>query len=311
MAVVSVTIPCHNGEAFVESAIRSVLAQTFEDFELVIVDDGSSDRTGEIVTEIGDQRIRYVYQEHSGLATTRNRLVQLATSGYIALLDQDDWWESTRLQRQLDLFRRNSALALVFSDCRIVDVDDGSLGLWSRRACLRSGWVLSDLLKENFIPLSTVLIKKQAILDVGGFNQYTICEDYDLFLRCASRHPFDFVNEPLASYRVHPGQASRHYEMELKELLKIYSEWRFSKPAAPLLRANARGVAEAYYNAGKRALLCDDSLLKARCYLRQSLDGKRMFKVAALYGSTLVAPGITRRIVKRLTTGPERFSSAL
>ena len=116
--LISVNIPAYNAEEFIERTIRSAINQTYQDIEVVILDDGSTDRTGDIIRQMQskDNRIRYYYQDNGGLAFTRNRLFDLSKGEYIAFLDHDDEWYSDKLESQLALFKDNPDTALVYGD---------------------------------------------------------------------------------------------------------------------------------------------------------------------------------------------------
>jgi glycosyltransferase involved in cell wall biosynthesis len=293
---VSVTIPCYNGESYIETAIRSVLAQTFSDLEIVVIDDGSHDRTGEIVQGFKDDRIRYFYQENQGLAETRNRLINLAKGEYIGFLDQDDYWEPTKLERQIAVFRNDPEIVLVYADCYIVDAGGNIKGKWSQRNKLYRGQVLDRLLQVNFVPIPTVLMRKAVFADIGGFQSFSYCEEYDVFLRCAAKHPFEYVAKPLASYRVHPAQFSKNYEIALSELLAIYDTWQQRQKEEIKISTLSRALAMAYYNAGKSAIYLDGSASKARDYFRRSLVHCPLWRAAFFYGLSFLGPAAIKRM---------------
>lgn len=304
MPRVSVTVPCYNSEPFIAETIESVLAQTFSDFEIVVVDDGSQDRTGEIVQSFGDSRIRYFYQENQGLAKTRNRLIELAEGEYVAFLDHDDVWLPQKLERQIALFQRQAELVLVYADCYVIDVTGRIISRWSRREKLFRGWVFERLLMANFIPLATVVMKKAVFQEVGEFLPYRIAEEYDVFLKCAARYPFDYVDEPLACYRIHPGQSSKNYEIALRELVMIYEYWSQQNQGqdARMQSVLARSFARDYYNAGKAAIYLDSDPTKARRYFRQSLEHCVYWRAGLFFGLSFMHPAIVRRIRKLVTT---------
>lgn len=121
MPKVSVIIPVYNCENFIEETLKSVLSQTYKDFEVIVVDDDSKDRTGEIVNVIKDKRIVYIHQENGGVSMARNNGILNSKGEYIALLDHDDLWLPEKLERQMPTLESNSKIGLVYSDCHIVD----------------------------------------------------------------------------------------------------------------------------------------------------------------------------------------------
>jgi len=231
---ISVIIPTYNRAHMVKEAIDSVLCQTFHDFELIIVDNFSSDDTESMVSSYHDKRIRYFKNQNKGLVSVnRNFGIEKSNGDYIAFLDDDDLWLPEKLEKQVELMDSNKELGLVYSDCNIID-DAGSLQdktYFSYRIPVR-GADLKGLLKENTIAMLTTMVRKEALDKVGGFNtKYIIAQDYDLWLRIAEQYPIDFINEPLAKYRLHRGGASlKNHILNYREDLQIRGYWLKKKP---------------------------------------------------------------------------------
>ena len=222
-ACVSVIIPCYNGESFIGSAIESVLTQTHRDFEVVVVDDGSRDRSEAVVGGfLSDPRVVLVkHEENRGIPAARNSGIRSSNGRYLAFLDQDDLWTSTKLEVQVSMLDEGpSNLGMVFSDVVMVDDSGVSLGLaqgreiprgighMSRRRRLRA------LYLRNFIPLISVLIRRTCLDDVGWFDESIRggMDDYELCLRIAADWDIGLVDEPLAVHRVHEGSYSKDTE---------------------------------------------------------------------------------------------------
>ncbi|HII40168.1 MAG TPA: glycosyltransferase [Thermoplasmata archaeon] len=209
MPEVSVVIPVYNQETYLGAAIDSVFAQTFRDLEVVVVDDGSTDRTPDVVASYGS-RVRALRQPNAGNAAAFNRGVRASTGRWIAWLGSDDVWVPTKLERQVDAVRSRPAAGLVYTD--VVTMDAGGKALYTtefpcpdeREACLRF------LLRKNFINVSTALVRRDVFESLGPFDEKDwLCADYDMWLRVAERYDIVRVPEPLVWYRVHPGQLSR------------------------------------------------------------------------------------------------------
>lgn len=293
---VSVAIPCYNGGRYIREAIESALGQTAADLEVVVLDDGSTDRSGEIVQAIGDPRIRYLRQDNRGLAATRNRLIREARGEYVAFLDQDDYWHPDKLERQLAMFRADARIALVYSDCFVVNAEGVVLGRWSRRNRFYRGHAFGPLLERNFIPLVSVIMPRAVFAELGEFQPYKICEEYDLFLRCAAHYAIDYVEQPLACYRIHSGQFSRNYEIAVRELVSIYEGWRRQIDGGDrgLAASLSRSLAMAYYNAGKSAVYVDRDMQKARGYLRASRGERFLWRSMLFQALSALGPSATR-----------------
>ena len=209
--LVSVIMPAFNAEKYIAESIRSVLAQTYAEWELIVVDDGSSDGTAGVVQEFvtGDSRIKYIFQENGRLGKARNSGINNARGELIAFLDSDDLWVETKLAAQTRAMIENDA-DVVFSDCYVFNDEDTAdertrFGSFAGKFSGRE--ILDLLICQNRIPVLTVLLKR-AILDrVGVFEEgkpYHGLEDYDLWLRSA-RAGFVFygMRDALARYRRH------------------------------------------------------------------------------------------------------------
>ena len=183
MPRVSAIIPTYNRKAFVLEAIESVLAQTYKDYELIVVDDGSDDGTAEALKQYGE-RIRYVYQRHGGVSTGRNRGLELARGEFIAFLDSDDLWLPKKLQMQVAFMDANPQAQICYTD-----------EIWIRRGvrvnprkkhAKYSGWIYPYCLPLCIISPSSALMRRDIFAEVGSFDPaFPVCEDYDLWLRVA------------------------------------------------------------------------------------------------------------------------------
>ena len=204
MTKVTTVIPAYNVEHYIREAIESVLFQTYKDIELIVVDDGSTDRTTEIVKNFGS-KIEYVrHAENKGLSVARNTGIRQAKGKYLAFLDADDIWIPTKIEEQVKLLEGNEDLALVYSNCHKIDRSGAHMGMLLDSVKLHRGFVLKDLLLSSFITTSSVVIKKQVLDEIGVFDEhFFVSQDFDLYLRIAECHKIDFVDAPLLKYRVH------------------------------------------------------------------------------------------------------------
>lgn len=209
MPTVSVVIPAYNAEPFVAMTVKSVLQQTYQDLEVIVVDDGSTDRTAAALEEFGD-RIRVHRQANAGVAAARNAGVELSSGSWIAFLDADDLWLPNKLERQLASHRA----PLVYTDRFNIGARGGLPLVQSGVTKMHDGDVFLPLLLEgNFITNSSVLIRREVFDATGGFAAgVSPAEDWDLWLRVAERHPVAFCPEPLVRYRFHPDGASRNHQ---------------------------------------------------------------------------------------------------
>ncbi len=233
MPLVSVIVPLFNSERYLQETIAGVLAQTFRDFEIILMDDGSKDSTAKIVRSFNDPRIRYFYKENEGLSETRNKAIRESKGELIAFLDHDDVWLEEKLAKEVALLTGNDALGLVYSDAYILFNDKTSGVTYFKRSNPKKGMILKDLLFDsvNFIPLPTVLMKRKVFDEVGDFNKdFKIGEEYELFLRVAEKYEFDYVDEPLAKYRIHNNSFSNKKDLFVKEHFMILDIWKNKRP---------------------------------------------------------------------------------
>jgi len=208
MPRVSAIITTYNRRAFVQEAVDSVLAQSYDDWELIVVDDGSTDGTGEALERYGE-KLWYVFQENRGASSARNRGLELARGEFVAFLDSDDLWLPRKLQVQVACMDGHP-------DCRICYTDE----IWIRRGrrvnpkkghAKYSGEIYTHCLPLCIISPSSALMRRGLFKEVGVFDPtLPVCEDYDLWLRVAASFPVFFIPQRLIVKRGgHPDQLSQ------------------------------------------------------------------------------------------------------
>ncbi|RKY37879.1 MAG: glycosyltransferase family 2 protein [Candidatus Omnitrophota bacterium] len=197
MPTVSVIIPTYNRAHLVGRAVESVLDQTFQDFEILVVDDHSVDNTEEVVNDFNDARIRYIkHQINMGGNATRNTGVKNSKGEYIAFLDSDDEWLPEKLKKQIDIFQRApDKVGLVYSWAEMID-EKGEL--FRKLNFVVKGRVLQNILRGNFISSSTVVVKKKCFDEVGLFDEsFASCQDREMWTRIATKYEIEVVPEYL------------------------------------------------------------------------------------------------------------------
>ena len=203
MPKVSVIIPTYQRSHLVGQAIESVLAQTYCDYEIIVVNDGSTDNTGEILAQYGD-RIVAIHQENRGLPAARNAGIRVAQGQYLAFLDDDDLWEPQKLEKQIPLLEADSRLGLVYSDMVIFNEAGIQPGTYLNGFVPPQTVTPWTLLHRNFFPMPTIVIRRVCWEQLGGFDEsLRSCEDYDLWLRIVEQWAVGYVNEPLTRYCRH------------------------------------------------------------------------------------------------------------
>jgi len=204
---ISVVMPVNNGQAFLDEAVCSIRAQTFQDFELIVVDDGSRDATPEILRHhaVVDRRIRIVTQSQAGVVAALNNGIAASGGPYLARMDADDVTKPDRLARQLDILARHPNVAAIGSGYDVID----RAGRVRRQVTMPIDpeVIRTTLDRTNCMAHSTVLMRRDAVIAAGGYRgAFRHCEDYDLWLRLVEHHDLLNVDEPLLLYREHPGQ---------------------------------------------------------------------------------------------------------
>lgn len=168
--------------------------------------------------------------------------MSVASGKYLAFLDHDDIWLPAKLQRQVEVLEEHPELGLLFSDCHIVDSAGITFDRYFRRFEPPTGMVFHQLFLNNFIPLPTVVVPRSVLDQVGGFrHNWSIAQDYDLWLRIARRYPVDYVPEPLAKYRFHSGGSSRRVDRFLQENLELANEYFERYPELGAIRDRKLG----------------------------------------------------------------------
>ena len=204
--LVSVIMAAYNAEPYIRETMSSVLEQTYKNWELIVVDDCSSDATYRILQEYAgtDTRVRLMRNERNqGCAASRNRAIDASRGFYIAFLDSDDLWEPQKLQRQLEFMQFQGA-DLVYTNYRMIDGG----GHFIKHRTLKSKATLEDLLEENYINFSSPLFTRKSLEDLR-FDSKWYHEDYVFLLEYMKAKPLCLcLEEELVSYRVHPGSRS-------------------------------------------------------------------------------------------------------
>ena len=215
-------MPVHNGKATIARAIESVLSQTWRNYELIVVDDGSTDRTRDVVANYD---VRLFAQPHRGVYAARNFGVQQARGELIAFIDADDAWLPDRLASQLPLMQREE-VGLVFGDVSHVTAG-GQGGKMSsfRVAPPQRGRAADAMVKCNFVPTITVLVRRRCLDEIGGFaDTMPLSADYLAWFRIALRHEIDYVDRPVALYSVRPGSLSFDLGNAIEARIRLFSD---------------------------------------------------------------------------------------
>ncbi len=207
---VSIIIPCYNQAHYLSDALYGILGQTFTDWEALIVNDGSTDNTAEIVSQFTDPRIRYIYQENRGLGGARNTGIRAAQSEVIALLDSDDLWGPEYLEEMLDRLNRHPEAAAVYCGFEYINSQGQPVGRPSVKTVRPEAFHQALIYEGNWLVPSCVIFREQLADEVGFFDESLLgVEDTDLWVRLSECHVFVGLPKVLARYRLHDTNMSK------------------------------------------------------------------------------------------------------
>lgn len=265
--LVSVVIPNFNHARYVGDAILSVLAQTYRDYEILVVDDGSTDDSHAVIAQFGD-RVRFICQPNAGLSAARNTGIRAAAGAYIGVLDADDLYEPEYLEALVAMLRRQPGAGGVHCGYRFVDHENQPLPQVEARAVEPDG-LYRALLDGNFLVPESVLLRRTVYDDVGLFDEaLRACEDWDVWLRAASR--FHILRSPriLTRHRVLPGSMSTDPQRMLANRLAVLAKHVGAEPVSPGTSVAHRAFGRAYLGSCVEFIQYGDPERAYRC-LRQ------------------------------------------
>ncbi|HEY3306152.1 MAG TPA: glycosyltransferase [Candidatus Binatia bacterium] len=313
--LVSVIIPAYNAAGFVHQAVQSVLDQTYGNYEIIVVDDGSTDETREVLSRLHG-RLTYLYQPNRGAAAARNNGIRAAKGDFVCFLDADDLWVSNKLQLQVDFLQQHPDMAFLSGRCRkFMDQGDPYIPFaaealeGSVARIFSAPKAFAELVKFNFIPTSTVMIRKECFEKVGLFDLNLISvEDRDMWLRISAS--FGVVHLPwvLCAKRLHPTNISNDKTRMLYMRARVLEKNRALFPGLVSARFWNRQLAKLYANAGRLALI-NNRKQEARRAAIHSLKNELNAKAAMLWLATFMGRRAIRmflrsRIQSRAIKGP-------
>lgn len=259
-SLISVVIPAYNAEEFIGQTIQSVLDQTYPCHEIIVVDDGSTDSTKEVLKRF-EGRIRYLYQQNKGPSAARNKGIQGAKGEFICFLDADDYWTSEMLEVQLAFMEANREVALVFSDYEEFNEEGIVLSSFLAEkhhmfpACPMVSGPLDNafekLIIENFVTTPTVMVRKSCLEYTGVFDEeIRSVEDRDLWLRISASYRIACIPKIFCKKRVHQMNVSKQTELALRGKIRVLEKnWKLFPQLVPD-RMWRTHLAEAYCQLG-------------------------------------------------------------
>jgi glycosyltransferase involved in cell wall biosynthesis len=292
--LVSVIIPTFNSGRFISQALQSALEQTYGHHEIIVVDDGSSDETREVLSKF-QGRFKYFYQENHGAAAARNTGIKAARGDVLCFLDADDLWASNKLELQFDLFKRHRDVGLLSGLCRkFMDEGIPYLPFAAQSVDRNAARIFSapeafpELVKTNFIPTSTVMIRKECFEKVGLFDPHlTPVEDRDMWLRISAHFGVAHLPWVLCAKRFHPSNISNDKARMLYTRARVLEKNRKLFPGIVPSKLWNRQLAKLYAKAGRLSLIQDQREEARRAAVR-SLKNAPNAKAAILWTATFM-----------------------
>lgn len=270
MPLVSIIIPTYNRSKLLRQAVASVLAQTYQKFELIIVDDGSTDDTKSVIEAIADDRIRYIWQENQQRCAARNTGIAAAQGEYLAFLDSDDLWLPRKLELQLSAIDRHPDISASHGRCVRMNQDFEFIYPHELYSCTGPEWVgdvRESLLLRNSFVSQGVVAHRRLFETVGGFDvSLPHSEDWDMWIRLSAITHFSIISEPVGIYRIHSGNRTNNPVSTLKGALIIIE--KHSQYMTPVMKK----IAELYSYSNHAARAAFLQLPEASIWLTEACN---------------------------------------
>lgn len=298
--VVSVVMASYNCEAYIAEAIRSVLAQTYRQLELHVVDDGSTDGTARAVAPfLKDPRVHYHFQPNAGQTVAKNTGIRHSRGEFVAFCDADDVWLPHKLAVQVPRFAAGRRIGVVYSRTGRMDAEGRRVAIDRADEPLRpSGRVTRDLFRINFVPFGTAIVRRRCLDECGAFDeQYRMGIDWELWLRISVAYDFAFVDDETAVYRVWPGQMSNNWTGRYEHAFRIMRDFVSAHPEAVSPADVRRAWAHSY--AQRARLRCAASAEYAPA-IRDTLRALGLQPTSRLAWKTLPAVALAAAGVRRM-----------
>lgn len=305
VAPVSVAIATYNSAAYLPETLDSVLQQTLRPAEIVIVDDGSTDETSQVVARYaGLANVQFHQLPHQGVGGAKAAVIARASQPLIALLDADDLWAPDKLARQVPVMLERPHVGVMY--CRRWWIDPVGHRLDKREGELRRGNVLAEMFRDNFVCYSSAIVRREVFDQAGSFDsELPSAVDYDFWLRAARDSQFDYIDESLVAYRTGHANISRRAAARLRVALGIMQRFVANNPAALSSSFVRQCLAETYANLGLH--LRDENRMRATAAYAQScwLDPWQ----ASTYRQwvSCYVPEHVRQIVRRMRGQPAKW----
>lgn len=268
---VTVLIAMYNEARYIEEAVKSVLSQSYQDYEILIIDDGSTDRSGEIISKINDDRIRIVKKQNTGVAHSRKIGVESAKGKYIAILDADDLFMPNRLSSQVEYLNNNLMIGGIAGEAIFITQDDKVIGKTNNYR-LASNYIEALASKETGFIHTSFMFRKNAMLSIGNYDEYFVqCEDLDLVLRLGEKYQVIILPE----YNVKVRRRSNSYSHISS--LPLKSQWYYGALASVNYYRRKNGLKNLHSPEEKESLSIFDKCFAKSDYYRNRLARQKIY----------------------------------
>ena len=296
--MISVIIPTHNYKKYIGEAISSVLRQTYTDYEIIVVDDGSTDGTGEII-EKNFPDVRYFYIPNQGVSRARNYGIRRARGEFIAFLDADDLWLPQKLEKQLKVFDVDRELMMVFTEHRAFDTNGIREATFLKKERLMKGDVVKNIFLYSHVALPTVMVRRNAFQEIGYFEENLItAEDDNLWMRIALKFRIHLLDEVLVHCRITENSLSRSASNLFPGVLKNIEliETKYPDLRKRLGRANIRRKKSDIYADYGYFIFSSGDYTMARRYYSKSITFYPKRNTIIFWFVSLFPPSIIEKV---------------
>lgn len=304
MKKVSVVIPAYNKADLTVRTIESVLNQTYENIEVIVVDDGSTDDTKNKLQLFGD-KIHYIHKQNGGACSARNVGIKKATGEYIALIDCDDIFYPEKIAKSIECLEKNPDCGFVHTGAYLINDDDDIISEFRSSNHPASGWIASRLILKDLICNSTVIIRKECFKEVGYFDEKIfIPADWDMWLRLSEKYKAAYIDDKLTGYRLTDSYTASNMEIGINETVYLLNK-AFSRNNHLSSGFKKRCLANLYLRYGLNYAVMQD-FKKSRETLLKAVSNKPYSLSGFIFlGGVLVIPKLFYKVMLYLR--PDKY----
>jgi len=234
--LVSIVVPSYNHAKYIKETILSLVHQTYQNIELIIIDDGSKDNSVEILKGLQKEfDFQLILRENRGLIATLNEGLALANGKYFCVVASDDIFMLNKIEIQVAFMEQNPEYALCFGKMKIIDENSKYVKDFKVKK-IKSGFMFYNIFAKKFIITApTVMLQKNILQDIGGYSQEFYIEDFPLWLKLSLKYPFGYINEYLVSYRIHGKNMSSNISTSIQEMDKVLNRYNIDSKTKRIL----------------------------------------------------------------------------